>query len=56
MKMKSKVPVQKGKIEPNPGVMAFETFNQKVNQDNRAMEKRRSGQMTEKMMTPKKKK
>lgn len=50
---KSKVPVQKGKINPDPVTMAMETFSQKVHGDAKEATKRRSAQKP-KLRVPKK--
>lgn len=50
---KCKVPVQKGKINPDPVTMAMETFSQKVHGDNKEASSRRSAQKA-KLKMPKK--
>ena len=45
MKKKSSVPIQKGKIDPDPVTMAMETFSQKVGETNAQSQLRRGGQM-----------
>lgn len=49
----SKVPIQKGKINPDPVAMATETFMQKVSKSNAENQLRRSGRETV-LKTPKK--
>ena len=50
---KSKVALQKGKINPNPVTMAMETFSQKDYGDNKEASSRRSAQKP-KLKMPKK--
>lgn len=49
----SKVPVQKGPINPNPGTMKTQTYKQRVEQSNKENSMRRGYQSCE-LKTPKK--